>query len=271
VSDAPALETLDIPGEAPPLVLLHEGLGSVSLWRDFPEALAAATGRRTVAYSRRGYGRSPPIDRPRSTDYMHREALDVLPAFLKAHGLTKPILVGHSDGASIALIHAGAGHVLTGLVAMAPHVFVEDFAITSIAAAREAWATTDLKERLQRHHDDVEGAFLGWNDIWLDPAFRAWNIERYLEGVACPLLLIQGKDDEYGTMAQLDAVEAQVRGPVERVELEECRHSPHRDQRERTLDAIAAFVERLLRGGEFTNQRFCSVAASEGSARSALA
>jgi pimeloyl-ACP methyl ester carboxylesterase len=247
VSDVASLETIDIPGAEPAIVLLHEGLGSVARWRDFPQTLAAATGRRTVAYSRRGYGGSPPIERPRPVDYLHREALDVLPAFRRTHALHDPVLVGHSDGGSIALIHAGAGHEVSGLVAMAPHVFVEDISIASIAAAREAWTTTDLKERLARYHDDVEGAFRGWNDIWLDPAFRDWNIERYLGGIRCPVLLIQGKDDEYGTLAQLDAIERQVGGPVERLELEDCGHSLQRDQRERTLAAIADFVARIAR------------------------
>jgi pimeloyl-ACP methyl ester carboxylesterase len=247
VSDVAALETIDIPGVEPAIVLLHEGLGSVARWRDYPQALAAATGRRTVAYSRRGYGKSPPVDGPRSVDYLHREALDVLPAFCRAHALDDPVLVGHSDGASIALIHAGAGHAASGLVAMAPHVFVEDLSIASIAAARDAWTTTDLKERLAKYHDDVEGAFRGWNDVWLDPAFRDWNIERYLGGIRCPVLLMQGKDDEYGTLAQLDAIDRQVGGPVERLELEECGHSLQRDQRERTLAAVADFVARIAR------------------------
>jgi pimeloyl-ACP methyl ester carboxylesterase len=245
VSDVAALETIDLPGAEPATLLLHEGLGSVARWRDFPQAIAALTGRRTVAYSRRGYGRSPPIDRPRPVDYLHREALDVLPEFCRMHAIENPVLAGHSDGASIALIHAGAGHAVSGLVAMAPHVFVEDLSIAGIAAAREAWTTTDLKERLAKHHDDVEGAFRGWNDVWLDPAFRDWNIERYLGGIRCPVLLIQGKDDEYGTLAQLDAIEGQVSGPVERFELEDCGHSLQRDQRERTLAAIAGFVAAL--------------------------
>ena len=245
MSDVAALETIDIPGVEPAILLLHEGLGSVARWRDFPQALAAMTGRRTVAYSRRGYGSSPPVDAPRPVDYLHREALDVLPEFCRMHAIDDPVLVGHSDGASIALIHAGAGHAVSGLVAMAPHVFVEDLSISSIAGAREAWTTTDLKERLAKYHADAEGAFRGWNDVWLDPAFRDWNIERYLAGIRCPVLLIQGKDDEYGTVAQLDAIERQVRGPVERLELEDCGHSLQRDQRERTLSAIAGFVAAL--------------------------
>jgi pimeloyl-ACP methyl ester carboxylesterase len=176
---------------------------------------------------------------------MHREALEALPALRAARGLDDPVLVGHSDGASIALIHAGAGHKVRGIVAMAPHVFVEDVTITSIEAARTAWRETDLRVRLQRYHDDVDGAFRGWNDAWLDPAFRAWNIERFLPAIACPVLAIQGRDDEYGTMAQLDAIERGVTGPFRRLELDACRHSPHRDQPAATLAAIADFVAGL--------------------------
>jgi pimeloyl-ACP methyl ester carboxylesterase len=240
-----ALEIEDLPGAAPPLLLLHEGLGSVAMWRDFPSRLAAATGRRTIAYSRRGYGRSPPLTARRGPDYMHREALDELPALRTALGLADPVLIGHSDGASIALIHAWAGHQVRGIVAMAPHVFVEDVTIRSIEAAREAWRTTDLPARLARYHDDAEGAFRGWNDAWLDPAFRAWNIEGYLPGIASPVLAIQGREDEYGTMAQLDAIEREVRGPFQRLELDACRHSPHRDRPDATLAAITAFIAGL--------------------------
>jgi pimeloyl-ACP methyl ester carboxylesterase len=240
-----SLEIVDIPGAEPALVFLHEGLGSVAMWRDFPARVAAATGRRTLVYSRLGYGASAPLPAPRRPDYMHREALEALPALRAEHGLADAVLVGHSDGASIALIHAGAGHPVRGIVAMAPHVFVEDVTIRSIEAAREAWRTTDLRARLERYHADAEGAFRGWNDAWLDPAFRDWNIEEYLPAITCPVLAIQGRDDEYGTMAQLDAIERQVEGRVERLELARCRHSPHRDQPEATLAAIAAFVARL--------------------------
>ena len=246
-SDPAALETFDIPGDEPALLLLHEGLGSVALWRDFPQRLAAATGRRTLAYSRQGYGRSPPLDGPRRVRYMHDEALEVLPAFRTLHRLDRPVLVGHSDGASIALIHAGGGHATAGLVLMEPHVFVEDVTGASIAAARDAWRTTDLHRRLARYHDDAEGAFRGWNDVWLLPEFRVWNIEENLSAVRCPVLLVQGRDDEYGTLAQLDAIERQVAGPVERLELPECGHSPHRDQPGPTLAAVARFVAALRR------------------------
>ena len=228
---------------APTLVFLHEGLGSVALWKDFPARVSDATGCPVLVYSRAGYGRSSPAALPRTPDYMHVEALTVLPALLDRLGIADPILVGHSDGASIALLHAGSGRrPVRALVALAPHVFVEDMSIASIAEARRQFETTDLRERLARRHADPDAAFRGWNDIWLAPAFRGWNIESCLPGVRCPLLLIQGRDDEYGSAAQLDAIERQVGGKVVRLELADCRHSPHRDQPEATLAAIADFV-----------------------------
>jgi pimeloyl-ACP methyl ester carboxylesterase len=229
----------------PPLVFLHEGLGSLALWRDFPARVAAATGCAALVYSRSGYGKSSPLAGPRPIDYMHREALGVLPALLAETGLAEPLLIGHSDGASIALIYAGT-HEARGIVAMAPHVFVEDISIASIAAAREAWMTTDLRQRLARYHDDVEGAFKGWNDAWLDPAFRDWNIEEFLPRIRCPVLAIQGADDEYGTLAQLDAIERQAGVLVERLVLPGVKHSPWREQPEPVLRTIVDFVERLL-------------------------
>jgi pimeloyl-ACP methyl ester carboxylesterase len=229
----------------PPLVFLHEGLGSLALWRDFPARVSAATGCAALVYSRSGYGKSSPLAGPRPVDYMHREALGVLPALLAETGLAEPLLIGHSDGASIALIYAGT-HEARGIVAMAPHVFVEDISIASIAAAREAWMTTDLRQRLARYHDDVEGAFKGWNDAWLDPAFRDWNIEEFLPRIRCPILAIQGADDEYGTLAQLDAIERQAGVLVERLVLPGVKHSPWREQPEPVLRTIVDFVERLL-------------------------
>jgi len=228
---------------APTLVFLHEGLGSVALWKDFPARVAAATGCPALVYSRAGYGRSSPAALPRAPDYMHVEALTVLPALLDRLGIEEPILVGHSDGASIALLHAGSGkRPVRALVALAPHVFVEDMSIASIDEVRRQYETTDLREKLARRHADPDAAFRGWNDIWLAPAFRRWNIEGCLPGVRCPLLLIQGRDDEYGSAAQLDAIERQVGGTVARLELADCRHSPHRDQPEATLAAIVDFV-----------------------------
>jgi len=235
---------------APTLVFLHEGLGSVSMWRDFPGRVAGATGCAALVYSRRGYGGSTPLAGARAPDYMHVEALSVLPALLDVLAIDDPVLIGHSDGASIALIHTGAAKrpaqgKVRGVVALAPHVFVEPLSIASIARAREQYATTDLRSRLSRHHADVDSAFRGWNDIWLAPAFRRWNIEASLPGIECPLLLIQGRDDEYGTLAQLDAIEAHVRGPVERVVLDDCGHAPQRDQPEATLAAMHRFIATL--------------------------
>jgi pimeloyl-ACP methyl ester carboxylesterase len=232
--------------DAPWLVFLHEGLGSVSLWKDFPASVCAASGARALVYSRAGYGRSSPADLPRRVGYMHREAQTVLPALLDALSIRDPVLVGHSDGASIALIYAGSRlQRVQGLVVLAPHVFIEELSIESIAAAGAAHATTDLPERLARHHDDAGAAFRGWNDIWLAAEFRHWNIEEYLRRVECPVLAIQGEDDEYGTMTQLEAVTGQVLGPVRELRLADCRHSPHRDRPEATREAIVTFSAAL--------------------------
>ncbi len=234
----------DVPG--PTLVFLHEGLGSVSMWKDFPARVAAATALPALIYSRIGYGRSTSLASARAQSYMHDEALATLPALLDSLGIHNPILVGHSDGASIALIHAGARiRPVRALVALAPHVFVEELSIAGIGHARRAYENHDLRVRLSRHHNDVEGAFRGWNDIWLSRAFRHWNIESCLPGIECPLLLIQGHDDEYGTMAQLDAIERNVSGRVERTELADCGHSPHRDQPQATLASISHFISAL--------------------------
>jgi pimeloyl-ACP methyl ester carboxylesterase len=229
----------------PTLVFLHEGLGSIAMWRDFPGRLAHATGCNAVVYSRYGYGNSEALHEDRPVRYMHDEALVALPQLLDALSLSRPILVGHSDGASIALIHAGgAGRVLAGLVLMAPHVLVEDVSVASIAAARVAYETTDLRAKLARHHADVDSAFWGWNRIWLHPDFRPWNIEEYLPRIDCPVLAIQGEDDEYGTMEQLARLERGVRD-LECVALADCRHSPHKDQPAAVIDAITRFVDRL--------------------------
>jgi pimeloyl-ACP methyl ester carboxylesterase len=228
------------------LILLHEGLGSIALWRDFPAKLAQATGCPAVVYSRCGYGGSDALAHARGVDYMHREALDTLPELRARLGLDDAILVGHSDGASIALIHAGSGRwPVRAVVLEAPHVFVEDVSIASITAARIAYETTDLRQRLARYHADVDSAFRGWNDIWLDPNFRTWTIEDALPGVRCPVLAIQGADDEYGTLAQLDAIERGIAGPFERLVLPQCKHSPHRDQEDAVLAAMAAFVAQV--------------------------
>jgi len=232
----------------PTLVFLHEGLGSVSMWRDFPEKVARATGCTAVVYSRHGHGRSDVLSEPRRVDYMHVEALAVLPELLERLGIGEPVLIGHSDGGSIALIYAGVKDRVKGLVLMAPHVFVEDLSVKSIAAAKTAFDTTDLPQKLARHHADAAKTFRGWNDIWLHPDFLKWNIEEYLPRVHCPLLAIKGFDDEYGTMAQLDAIAKQAGGPVELLRLADCRHSPHRDQPAVVLEAISRFIARLEGG-----------------------
>jgi pimeloyl-ACP methyl ester carboxylesterase len=229
----------------PSIVMLHEGLGSVAMWRDFPQKVATTTGLEVVAYSRVGYGKSDPITTQRNVRYMHEEALVTLPALLEALGLERPILLGHSDGGSIALIFAGgARRPLRGVIAMAPHVMVEEISVASIAQAKAAYQSTDLRQRLARYHDDVESAFWGWNDIWLHPEFRHWNIEEYLPRIQCPVLAVQGEGDEYGTMEQIDRIRQQVAG-AELVKLADCRHSPHRDQPEAVLAAIGPFVERI--------------------------
>ena len=228
------------------LVFLHEGLGSIGLWRRFPDELRQRTRRAGVVYSRYGYGWSDVAPEARRPDYMHHEALVVLPTVLDALDVRRPVLVGHSDGASIALIATGAGVVdVERLVLLAPHVFVEDVSIIGIEAARAAYETTDLPARLARHHRDADATFRGWNDVWLAPEFRAWNIEGYLGGVTCPLLCIQGLDDQYGTLAQLDAIVAGVAGPWERMELAECGHSPQLDRPEATLDAVSRACRRV--------------------------
>jgi len=244
------LEVLRIPGpqtRAPELVLLHEGLGSVSHWKDFPAQVAAATGCPVTVYSRYGSGNSDLLAEPRPVPYMHDEALHALPDLLAQLDIENPILIGHSDGASIALIYAGAHNRVRGLVVLAPHVFVEDLSVASIAEAKIKFETTELATKLARHHHDAACTFWGWNNIWLHPDFRSWNIEEYLPRITCPILAIQGLDDQYGTMAQVDAIARQSGGPVEILPLAECRHSPQLDQPEATLRAITTFVHRVCR------------------------
>lgn len=246
VIEGRSLEYRLIGGEATPaLVFLHEGLGSMGLWRDYPDEVVAATGRSGLVYSREGHGRSDPVRAPRAPDFMETEALTVLPRLIDRLGLFAPILIGHSDGASIALIHAGAGHQVSGLVLLAPHVFVEPESIAGIEAALERFETTDLPERMARHHLDPYSTFHAWNDIWLDPGFRDWNIEGFLPGIDCPTLLVQGLDDEYGTLSQLDAIERGVNGRVQRLLLDNCGHSPHLAQPARVLEATARFIEEI--------------------------
>jgi pimeloyl-ACP methyl ester carboxylesterase len=224
------------------LVFLHEGLGSVAQWRGTPEAIARAAGLPAFAYSRRGYGQSPPVAVPRPLSYMHDEAA-ALPAVLADAGITEPLLIGHSDGASIAIIAAGEGLVAArALVLIAPHVFVEDVSVASIARAADAYRTGDLRAKLARYHADVDGAFWGWNRAWLDPAFRRWNLEPYLPRLTAPVLVVQGTADAYGTLAQVDAIARQTGGPVETMLVDGAGHAPFRDAPDAVHARIAAFL-----------------------------
>jgi len=234
--------------DAPTLVLLHEGLGSVSLWRDFPARLAEATGCPVFAYSRFGYGQSDAAPLPFPLTYMHDEALTVLPQVLTELGLRRVITLGHSDGASIAVIHAGGmqDFRLRGTILIAPHLFVEDISIASILAARTAYETTDLRRRMMRHHRNPDNAFRGWNDAWLDPRFRDWRIDEYVATVRVPILGIQGEDDEYGTKAQLDALATEALCPVETHLIAGAKHAPHLTHPKEVLGLIAPFVARIL-------------------------
>ena len=232
--------------KGPTLVFLHEGLGSVALWKDFPERVARATSCAALVYSRYGHGRSDRLTEPRRVDYMHREASEMLPGVLDALSVRDPILIGHSDGASISIIYA-ASNAVQGLVLMAPHAFVEDISVASIAQARTSFEATDLGAKLARYHDDAAATFRGWNDIWLHPDFRLWNIEAMLPSITAPVLLIQGEDDQYGTIAQVEAVARGVSGPAQVLMLPRCGHSPHVDQPAQTLEAIAQFVTGVKR------------------------
>lgn len=228
------------------LLFLHEGLGSLGLWREFPNDLREACGGPSaLTYSRHGYGRSGPPELPRPVTYMHHEAEVVLPEVLSAFKVGRSILIGHSDGASIALLYAAAGYDVAGLVLIAPHVFVEDLTVAAIEASLVAYQTTELRTKLARHHDDVDATFLGWNDIWLSLAFRRWNIEDCLASITSPILLIQSEADPYGTAAQLDAIETGVQGPTTRVLVSTPGHAPHLDAPSETMDAIAGFVRSL--------------------------
>ncbi len=241
------LEYQWIGNSGPTLVFLHEGLGSIRQWRDFPAQLAAATGCRALVYDRYGYGNSDVLQEDRvGTDFMHREALLFLPEVLLQLKIHKPILIGHSDGASIALIHAGAGHPVRGVAAMAPHVFVEEHGLKSIRSVKGEFETTYLPERMERYHQDARKTFHLWAGVWLDPAFRQWNIEAYLPRIGCPVLAIQGEDDEYGTMAQLDAIQRQAGGRCELVKLAQCGHSPHKDQPESVLNSLRKFIGSIV-------------------------
>lgn len=230
----------------PTIVFLHEGLGCISHWRDFPQRAVEATGYSALIYSRYGYGQSDVLEGKRNADYMHREALDVLPALLDKLEIRNPMLFGHSDGASIALIHAGAGHSVRGLILEAPHVFVEDISIQGATQAAQQYRDTDLPKRLGRHHRDADKTFWGWHDIWTSAEFRDWNIEKSLSGITCPLLAIQGEQDAYGTLRQIDAVVRQVSGPRRKLVLPDCGHRPHREHPETILEATTSFIESVL-------------------------
>lgn len=234
--------------DAPVIVFLHEGLGSVAMWRDFPAKLCEAAGARGLVYSRPGYGRStprPPEEKWRP-DFMHRQAREVLPALLQSLGIAPARdelwLFGHSDGGSIALLYAAMfPQALQGAIVLAPHILVEDVSVSSIEQARQAYETTDLKQRLARYHDDVDSAFRGWNDIWLDSAFRAWSIADEIAAIHCPVLAVQGLDDEYGTLEQVRGIARRVPG-TQLLELPDCGHSPHKDQPQAVIDAARAFL-----------------------------
>lgn len=244
------------PESAPTLVFLHEGLGSVSTWRDFPDRLAERTGCGALVYSRAGYGKSSPASLPRPVRFMHDEA-DVLGHVLEQAAIRDAILVGHSDGASISLIYAGSNPAptLRGLVLEAPHVFTEPSGLASIARMREIYRTSDLRERLARHHGaNTDIAFRGWNDVWLDLDFQKWNIEDVLPRITVPMLILQGEEDEYGTWRQVEAIERQSGGPVESVAIPASGHAPHREQTVRTLEEMAGFVDRLRGTGSAARQ-----------------
>lgn len=232
-------------GPAEPIIFLHEGLGSVAMWRNWPAQVCAATGRAGVVYSRRGYGHSDSIADVRGAgrlapDYMHREALEVLPALLETLDIERPLLVGHSDGATIALLHA-SHFAVKACIVMAPHVIVEDVSVRAIEQAKQAFEQGELRARLARYHADVDCAFWQWNDIWLSAAFRGFDIRAECRRIVAPVLAIQGEDDPYGTMRQIDDIAP--RGLFATEKLPQCGHSPHRDQPERTLAAIGAFLD----------------------------
>lgn len=237
------------PDEAPTIVMLHEGLGSVEMWRDFPRQVQEATGCGVLVYSRWGYGQSEPFsDFPHKIDYMTTEAQQDLPALLQQLAVEHPIFLGHSDGASIALIYGGSAlsPAPLGIICMAPHVFVEQICTDSIAEARVAYEKHGLRAPLSKYHQDVDSAFYGWNTVWLLPQFiRDWNIEGFVDKIACPVTVIQGIDDEYGTVKQLDSIRAHSGGKAAIIVLDDCKHSPHRDQPAATMAAIVDHVAPL--------------------------
>ncbi|HZG92378.1 MAG TPA: alpha/beta hydrolase [Pseudonocardia sp.] len=249
----PALPTVEVPGgrveyqdvpgaaDRPALLFLHEGLGSVGLWRGFPARVAAATGCRAVAYSRLGHGASDPPSAPRTARFMHDEAAVVVPALRAALGLPRPVLVGHSDGGSIALLHAAGPDPVAGLVVLAPHVIVEETGLRAIEQARKAFDHGDLRTRMARHHRDPDAAFRGWNDVWLSAGFRDWDLRPQLPGIDAPVLAVQGTADPYGSLVHVEAVRDAARGPVELLVLD-CGHAPHLERPEETTAAVVGCV-----------------------------
>ncbi len=240
------------PDAAPTIVMLHEGLGCVGMWGDFPDKLAAATGAGVFVYSRAGYGKSSRVTLPRQISYMHDEARNSLPRLLDTIGFQRGLLLGHSDGASIAALYAGShqDHRIRGLVLMAPHFIVEDVSVASIAEAREAYNSGDLRTRLARWHEDVDGAFRGWNDVWLDNDFRQWDISEELAYIRVPVLIVQGEDDQYGTVRQIEIAQDECYCPVDVALLSGVRHSPHREAPDVTLATVADFANRIFRTHE---------------------
>jgi pimeloyl-ACP methyl ester carboxylesterase len=237
------------PADAPTIVMLHEGLGSAGLWGDFPEKLQAATGAGVFAYSRAGYGASTPAKLPRPVDYMHIEAREVLPKLLDAIGFRRGLLLGHSDGASIAAIYAGShqDHRVEGIALIAPHFIVEDVSVKSIAEIKTAYESTNLREKLARWHKDVDNAFYGWNGAWLDPKFRNWDISEFLAYIRVPVAIIQGLDDAYGTIRQIEIAQEECYCPVDVTVIPGAAHQPHREAPKTTLDAITEFANAVLR------------------------
>jgi pimeloyl-ACP methyl ester carboxylesterase len=237
------------PGAAPTIVMLHEGLGSVGLWGDFPDKIAAATGAGVFVYSRAGYGKSGPGKLPRTVRFMHEEARDVLPRVLDAIGFQRGFLLGHSDGGSIAAIYAGSvqDHRVRGLVLIAPHFFTEEMGLAEIVRAREAFTSGNFREKLSRWHADVDGAFRSWSEPWLDPQFRTWDITESLGYIRVPVLIVQGEQDQYGTLKQLEAAQEACYCPVETAVLPGVRHVPQREAPELTLKIVTDFINRLLR------------------------
>jgi pimeloyl-ACP methyl ester carboxylesterase len=236
------------PADAPTIVMLHEGLGSAGLWGDFPEKLQAATGVGVLVYSRAGYGASTPVKLPRPLDYMQIEALEVLPKLLDATGFRRGLLLGHSDGASIAAVYAGgvADHRIRGVAMIAPHFVVEDISVSSIADIKTAYETAGLKAKLARWHGDVDNAFYGWNGAWLDPKFRNWDISEYLAYIRVPVAILQGADDQYGTIRQIEIAQEECYCPVDVTIVPGAGHSPHREAPGATLDVISEFARRIL-------------------------